>query len=126
MAGIAQNPPSGVLSPAPRPSLVRAAVALPVLVWVCVAVVWIVGIGAGSDFVFPVPGHVTLSESAALGDRLEIGRQIGEGADPDARGAVRQGLIDERAHVLTPVEAAIAAGRQDIAALLVELGATPP
>lgn len=66
---------------------------------------------------------LTLPEAAALHDNGEVMRLIGLGADPDKAGTVRADFVDNEARVLTPLEAAVAAGRADVVELLLDNGA---
>lgn len=66
---------------------------------------------------------LTLPEAAALHDTGEAMRLIGLGADPSKAGIVRAGFVHHEAHVLTPLEAAVAADRADSATLLLDSGA---
>lgn len=102
------------------------AAALPGLAWLLSTVLWLTGLSLGSDRLFPSYGDVTLSEAAALGDRLLLEQLIEDGADPNAATVLREGWLDDRRHLLTPVEAAIAAGNDDLVRRLVELGARLP
>lgn len=68
---------------------------------------------------------VNVSEAAAIRDFAEVARLIERGENPDDPRLVRQGLIDGRAHRLTPLEAATIAKRDEIVAYLFDHGARP-
>jgi hypothetical protein len=67
----------------------------------------------------------TLSEAAAQRDAGEVARQLSAGADPNAPYLVRAGMLERESVMLTPIEAARMAGRDDIVAILVDAGASP-
>jgi hypothetical protein len=104
--------------------------ALPALALACPAVVWLAaaaGLVMAAIAGLPVlsaPADLTLSEAAALRDQAEVVRLIRSGASPDARSRVRGGIIREHEYLLTPLEAATATRRGEIARLLVSHGAT--
>jgi hypothetical protein len=60
---------------------------------------------------------VTLSEAAALKDGGEVARQLAAGADPNGVYHVRPGTVRGRVWA-TPMQAARAAGRQEIVDML--------
>jgi hypothetical protein len=61
---------------------------------------------------------VNLSEAAALRDRATVVQLIRQGEDPYARREIRADLLFNDRAELTPVEAAIAAGRTEIVEIL--------
>lgn len=68
---------------------------------------------------------LTLPEAAGVRDNGEVIRLIARGGDPNAAAMVRAGLVhSSRDFVLTPLEAAVAARREDMVELLFENGAT--
>jgi hypothetical protein len=66
---------------------------------------------------------LTLSEAAAVRDAGEIGRLLELGNDPNARYPLRAGILYDEPSLLTPVQAARAAQRDEIVDLLVSAGA---
>jgi len=66
---------------------------------------------------------MTLSEAAALKDNGEVARLIGLGEDVNGASLVRPDILSQHSVVLTPLEAAVAAERADMVALLLERGA---
>lgn len=69
---------------------------------------------------------VNLAEAAALRDGGEVARLLEAGADPNERYTVRRGYLRNRPMTVTPIEAARAAGRPEIEALLLTAGARLP
>lgn len=70
------------------------------------------------------PDDVTLPEAVATRNTGEALRLIAEGADPNAAGRVRGGLlVNGRDVVVTPVEAAVGAQRADALRQLLSYGA---
>ena len=65
---------------------------------------------------------LTLSEAAALRDGGEVARLLATGVDPNASYPVRRGAVRGRVEA-TPLEAARAAGRDEIVQLLRDAGA---
>ena len=68
---------------------------------------------------------LNLSEAAALRDRGEVARLLAEGADPNATYRVRRGAVRSYAMEMTPMDAALAARRDEIVQLLLDGGAKP-
>ena len=68
---------------------------------------------------------MNLSEAAALRDQATVVRLIGRGEDPYLRREVRADLLFNERTELTPLEAAIASGRAEVAEIIL-LRATPP
>ena len=87
----------------------------------------LVALTFGADPLWTVE-PLTLPEAAALHDNGEIVRLIELGADPNSADTVRADVVHHDAQVLTPLEAAVGAEREDIVQLLLELGAVldPP
>ena len=104
------------------PALVAAA---PGLGLALASVTWL-GMAAFDAHPFWPHEALTLSEAAALRDGGEVARLLAEGHDPNARYAIRRRFLYDEAVVMTPVEAAVAADRPEIVAILVHAGATPP
>src|SRR5688572_14966585 len=69
------------------------------------------------------PEDLTLAEAAAIRDEAEVLRLIRAGADPDAPAIVRRGILNDPGYLLTPLEAAVAAGHVEVVQLLVRNGA---
>jgi len=57
---------------------------------------------------------LNMSEAAASRDAATVLEQIRAGEDPDARRLVRRGALFSRDLMLTPLEAAVAAGRAEV------------
>lgn len=68
---------------------------------------------------------LNLSEAAALRDQATVVELLSRGEDPYARRAVRADLVFNDRFELTPIEAAIAAGRTEIVELIL-FSARPP
>ena len=68
---------------------------------------------------------LNLAEAAALRDRGEVARLIGEGADPNATYRIRRGFVRDEGVMMTPVEAARAVRREEVVDVLVDAGARP-
>lgn len=98
------------------------AVAGPGIVWLAAAAA-ILAASLGGYRALAAPADLTLSEAAAIRDEAEVLRQIRAGADPDARGLVRRGMISDPEYLMTPLEAAIAAGHGEVVRLLLRNGA---
>jgi hypothetical protein len=101
----------------------RLALALPVLLAIARAGMLAAAAAGGHPFWQIEP--LNLAEAAALRDGGEVARLLGAGADPTVAYTVRRGFLRPRAMTVTPLEAARAAGRPDIEALLIEAGARP-
>jgi hypothetical protein len=65
---------------------------------------------------------LNMSEAAALRDAATVFRLARAGESSSERRHVRAGLLFDRSVRLTPLEAAIAAGRSEIVGLLLEVG----
>jgi hypothetical protein len=65
---------------------------------------------------------LNMSEAAALRDAATVFQLVRAGESPSERRHIRAGLLFERSVSLTPLEAAIAAGRSEIVGLLLEVG----
>jgi len=106
-----------------RAALLELAVAVPGAVLLAIAVAHLAGVALGHDRMWPTE-TLTLSEAAALRDEAEVLLLIGRGADPNAPGVVRRDFLRGTEDVLTPLEAAVGARREQMIELLLQLGAT--
>jgi hypothetical protein len=98
-------------------ALAGAFVMLPCLVFTALSAWWTVAP------LWP-PDDVTLPEAIATRNNGEALRLIAEGADPNAPGRVRDGLlVNGRDVIVTPVEAAVGAQRADALRQLLSYGA---
>lgn len=118
MAGLARRDAASTRAAKPSPSLVPAALALPGLALVLASGLWLMAAGVGYDLLFPTPADLTLSEAAVLGDQRRIDRLVRAGHDPNQPAPVRAGLLDDRSHLLTPVDAARLAGHPEVVEFL--------
>ena len=85
----------------------------------------VAGWAAGAAPFWDVP-TLTLSEAVATRDAGEVTRLIErEHADPNRAWPIRAGLLDE-IRSATPLEAAVLARREEMAGLLLRLGAAVP
>lgn len=76
---------------------------------------------------FWLSAPLTLSEAAALRDSGEVARLLAAGEDPNGRYPVRRGVLNDTPRgPITPMQAATAAGRDEIVRLLIDAGAVPP
>lgn len=100
-----------------RSLLPSLALSIPALVWLTAAAALLIAVPGGYR-VFAAPADLTLAEAAALGDRAEVLRLIGEGVDPNMAARVRGGMIGNDDVALTPLAAAVAVGRVDVVELL--------
>ncbi len=94
---------------------------LPVLV---LTAAWVVALGAtvaGTNPMWRVE-PLNLSEAAALRDGGEVARLMALGAAPGAAYRIRAGFLFSRPVMMTPLDAAIAAGRPEIVQLLLDSG----
>lgn len=119
-----QDPTSGAAETS-RLDFVRAGVALPGLTLIVATVIWLVMAVAGQHPFWRVEQQ-TLSEAVAARDFGEVGRLLAEGQDPNARYAIRAGLVGDRAVEMTPIEAAEAADLRELVPMLVYAGAVAP
>jgi len=111
--------------PASHPStstLLACALGLPGVLLIAATTAMLVGLPFGADPLWAVE-PMTLSEAAALRDNGEVVRLIELGEDVNGTSAVRPDIVSDRALVLTPIEAAVAAERADMVELLLEQGA---
>lgn len=103
----------------------------PIVFWslLAPAAAWFTGAAAivlASVAGFPalaVPADLTLAEAAAIRDEAEVLKRIRSGADPNVPALVRRGIISDPEYLLTPLEAATAAGHVEVVRLLVANGA---
>ena len=100
----------------------EVALAAPALLWLAavgaIMIIALVGYRA-----LAAPADLTLSEAAAIRDGAEVLRQMRVGADPDAPGRIRRGIIRDQEYLMTPLEAATAARHLEVLQLLVRNGA---
>jgi hypothetical protein len=89
-----------------------------------VATLLLVALGAADANPFWHQEPMSMSEAAALRDAGEVARQIAAGYDPSSRYPVRAGLISSEPVSVTPMQAAIAAQREEIVQILIDAGAT--
>lgn len=104
------------------PPIVFWSVLAPGAVWFAAAAVIVLVSLAG----FPplaAPADLTLAEAAAIRDEAEVLKRLRSGANPNAPVLVRRGIVSDPEYVLTPLEAATAAGHADVVRLLVRNGA---
>ena len=102
--------------------VLAACAAAPPLVALAINVAILIPGAAGGTPPFWRGGALTLSEAAALHDQGELVRLIAAGSDPNARYALRPGVLAARS--LTPLEAAVGARRAEVVDLLMLHGAT--
>ena len=100
--------------------------AVPPLALATFALLLGLGVPPVTEWFWPTP-TTNVAEAAALGDAARVRALVGNGASLDAPQPVRRELrADDAPVVLTPLEAAIRHGRDELMQLLLELGATPP
>lgn len=102
--------------------IAAASILVPQLATLVVILILLVGWTVGYHPFWPIP-EVTVSEAAATADHAEVVRLITNGADPNGPSPVRIGIINDTAHVMTPLEAAVFVRRLELVKLLVEHGA---
>jgi hypothetical protein len=68
---------------------------------------------------------LNLAEAAALRDRGEVARLLAAGKDPNATYRVRRGFVRDYPVAMTPMAAAMATRRDEIAQILLDAGAKP-
>lgn len=96
------------------PVVVLAAGWLTVLAWA----------SAGEHLVWTVEPR-NLAEAVAFRDGGAVVRGIWAGEDVNAAGEIRSDIISARTLTITPLEAAVRAGRSEMVRLLLDLGARP-
>ncbi len=101
--------------------LVRVVVALPAVLGLAAAAVVVGGL-FGWHPLWSEP-DLTLAEAAALKDRGTMRRLLRAGADPNAPGRVRAGVLKDDELVLTPLEASVGTRTPDAMRLLLANGA---
>ena len=100
----------------------RVFLVIPALMLACASAVWTLG-GLAGGGLWPAV-HVTLSDAAATRDRGEAARLIAMGEDPNRPARVRAGLLPGgKSQVITPLEAALAVRRTEMAQMLLDHGA---
>jgi len=100
-------------------------VAMPGIALAAWTVGLLIGAVSGSHLLWRVD-PVNLSEAAALRDQATVVQLIRQGEDPYLRRDVRADLLFNDRAELTPIEAAIAAGRSEIAEIILFSARTPP
>lgn len=100
-------------------TLLAVALCLPGALLIVATAAMLVALPFGVDPLWRVE-PLTLPEAAALRDNGEAVRLIWLGADPNAAGPVREGIVHRDVQLLTPLEAAAAARRADMIELLLE------
>jgi hypothetical protein len=103
----------------------RAGAALPGLALAGATVIWLLMAAAGRHPFWAVEPQ-TLSEAVASRDFGEVARLLAEGQDPNARYAIRAGVVGDAAVEMTPLEAAEAADLRELVPMLVYAGAVAP
>lgn len=103
-------------------ALPALAICLPGSLLIVATAAMLIGLPFGVDPLWRVE-PLTLSEAAALHDSGEVVRLITLGEDPNTAGPVRPNFLRNDAQVVTPLEAAVGAGRADMVELLLENGA---
>jgi hypothetical protein len=93
----------------------------PPLAWIVVSTAWLV-VSAANPSAFDSRA-MTLTETMAISSYADAGRLLRSGADPNAPGRMRAGIVDLSTHMLTPLEAATGAVRNGPVDMLVEHGA---
>ena len=105
------------------PGTAAIVLALPPLALAFASVV-LMALGAlDGNPLWPRQDDVTMAEAAALRDPGTVAWMIMSGVDPNVPMVVRAGVLDERAHQLTPGEAAIHADRTEVLHTLAARGA---
>jgi len=99
------------------------AVALPAAAWVVFSIVWMVLAAFGVPNSFD-GRSMTLTEATAVASHADAARLLEQGADPNARGRLRAGLVKNNESTMTPLEAATGAIRTGPVQMLVDHGAT--
>ena len=67
---------------------------------------------------------LNVAEAAALRDLARVRELVEDGASPNAPSRVRPGILGDAEVEMTPLEAAIRIGADDVVELLVQLGAS--
>lgn len=93
----------------------------PAIVLAIASLAWTAG-GLAGGGLWP-PRTETLSEAAATRNKAEAARLIALGEDPNRPARVREGLLPGgKSRVITPIEAAVAVRRPDMAQMLLDYG----
>jgi hypothetical protein len=71
------------------------------------------------------PDEVTLPEAAATGNAAEVLRLLALGENPNLPARVRREVVNDPRATLTAFEAALLEGEPEVAALLLQRGASP-
>ena len=104
-----------------RPIIATVAAIPPVLLACAVALMLVAGI-AGRHPMWR-PETFNMAEAAAARDVATIAAMLDRGEDPNASRSMRPRLLDDASKSMTPLEAAVAAGRLEVVHLLLARGA---
>ena len=106
-----------------RVRALELALAVPGIVLIAIAIALLTAMAAGDDRLWRTE-RLTLPEAAALRDDAEVVLLIGKGADPNKAGVIRARFLTGDPVVLTPLEAAVGARREQMVMLLLDHGTT--
>jgi hypothetical protein len=107
-------------------SLVLRVAAVPPLALAIFALLLGLGVPPVTEWFWPTP-TTNVAEAAMLGDAARVRALAAHGVSLDAPQSVRREIrADGAPAVMTPLEAAMRHGRDELVQLLLELGATPP
>ena len=115
-----QPTPDRALNP-----LLAAALWLPQLAALALAVSVLVAWVAAADVFWPLP-ELTLSEAVVTRDYAEVVRLIESCADPNRPSHIRVDMLNSAEYTKTPLEAAVGTGVIELVQLLLRHGATMP
>jgi hypothetical protein len=103
---------------------VTRVIAVPPLVGIAVLVIYL-GVESIRPGTLTAPRPQNIAEAIVVGNGPMALELMAGGADIDAAAPVRAGLMGDDAYDVTPIEAALLAGRPEIVRLLVRTGADP-